>query len=323
MRINGPLGGIGAALCAVGLAASMLAVGAQAAEPVVCTPFEDTVCATDVPVRDLDDGVPYEYSGLVLDTTHVTASDLTWESGWRRIEWGNMQSGTQHTPVARDGATLLVSDIGVWHRETGDVRVDARLRFDEVNGIGVGIYQLDDGQTNTGLDIQIEGDRIAAEANGMLFDPSTPRHGARITVSLIDHGTGEPLPADVRGTTGFYDLDGNGHDLSLIGEGWEMIDGVDAVYKHENAHLARFGENGWAGVTDLNGDLGDPNPGEDHAALHYMTATFTGPTFTLRYSAREYRGSGLQPIAAWNDPAYPLVYDLNDGTGVIPNGQEQ
>lgn len=80
MRINGPLGGIGAALCAAGLAASMLAVGAQAAEPVVCTPFEDTVCATDVPVLDLDDGVPYEYSGLVLDTTRLTASDLTWES---------------------------------------------------------------------------------------------------------------------------------------------------------------------------------------------------------------------------------------------------
>lgn len=81
MNITRSLAGLTTVLCAMGLTASALTVCVQAAETAACTPYEDTACSTDVPVHDLDDGVPYEYSGLVLDTTRLTASDLTWESG--------------------------------------------------------------------------------------------------------------------------------------------------------------------------------------------------------------------------------------------------
>ena len=127
---------------------------------------------------------------------------------------------------------------------------------------------------------------------------------------LLDDGS---TPQGLRGVTGFTDLDGG---TSGYNEGVELVSGFDGAYVRSDAHLARFGTNGWAGATDEN-----ENNADAHGMKHYVGATFTGSSFRVRWSVAsgQARGSGFQPVDS--TIAYRLTYNKNaqDATGSIPS----
>ena len=57
-----------------------------------------------------------------------------------------------------------------------------------------------------------------------------------------------------KGTTGFTDLDGGANPYN---EGVELLEGFDGAYVRSDAHLSRYGSNGWAGNTDENAGVYD------------------------------------------------------------------
>ncbi len=62
--------------------------------------------------------------------------------------------------------------------------------------------------------------------------------------------TTDGVTADqITDVNGFTDLDGG---TSGYNEGVELVNGFDGAYVRSDAHLARFGTNGWAGTTDEN-----------------------------------------------------------------------
>ena len=127
---------------------------------------------------------------------------------------------------------------------------------------------------------------------------------------LLDDGN---TPQGLRGVTGFTDLDGG---TSGYNEGVELVSGFDGAYVRSDAHLARFGTNGWAGTTDENAKVAD-----EHGMKHYVGATFTGSSFRARWSVAsgQARASAFQPVDS--TIAYRLTYDKNaqDAAGSIPS----
>ena len=127
---------------------------------------------------------------------------------------------------------------------------------------------------------------------------------------LLDDGS---TPHGLRGVTGFTDLDGG---TSGYNEGVELVSGFDGAYVRSDAHLARFGTNGWAGTTDENAKVAD-----EHGMKHYVGATFTGSSFRARWSVAsgQARASAFQPVDS--TIAYRLTYDKNaqDAAGSIPS----
>ena len=113
--------------------------------------------------------------------------------------------------------------------------------------------------------------------------------------------------------TGFTDLDGG---TSGYNEGVELVSGFDGAYVRSDAHLTRFGTNGWGGTTDENANASD-----SHGMKHYLGATFTGSSIRVRYSvtAGQLRGSLFQPVDS--TIAYRLTYDKNaqDAAGQVPS----
>lgn len=91
---------------------------------------------------------------------------------------------------------------------------------------------------------------------------------------------------------------------------------VRAVADRSDAHLARFGTNGWAGITDEN-----KHDADAHGMKHYVGATFTGSSFRVHWSVAsgQARQSGFQPVDS--TIAYRLTYNKNaqDATGSIPS----
>ena len=104
---------------------------------------------------------------------------------------------------------------------------------------------------------------------------------------LLDDGS---TPQGLRGATGFTDIDGG---TSGYNEGVELVSGFDGAYVRSDAHLARFGTNGWAGITDEN-----KHDADAHGMKHYVGATFTGSSFRVRWSVAsgQARQSGFQPV---------------------------
>lgn len=202
--------------------------------------------------------------------------------------------------------------LGSWDTFQGSVVVPAgrnvsRFTFKALGSIdGISGNLIDDVQFK--LAYPLSYDKNAQDATGSV--PSS-QYGKENTV--------KPAEARATGTVktvaddDFTDLDGG---TSGYNEGVELVSGFDGAYVRSDAHLARFGTNGWAGATDEN-----ENNADAHGMKHYVGATFTGSSFHVRWSVAsgQARGSGFQPVDS--TIAYRLTYDKNaqDATGSIPS----
>ena len=265
--------------------------------------------ASGLTVHDLKKGdiAPAQYGDFKFSTTDgVTAGQITDVNGFTvKTNWNPTVEnqayagrilGTMYQPN-KNGASLVLHHVGQWRDSSGTQRwLNAKIT---VNG------------QNLGSLVYYESQHKFLASYGKWDRHTSSRPYMDVTVDfLLDDGS---TPQGLRGVTGFTDLDGG---TSGYNEGVELVSGFDGAYVRSDAHLARFGTNGWAGATDEN-----ENNADAHGMKHYVGATFTGSSFRVRWSVAsgQARGSGFQPVDS--TIAYRLTYDKNaqDATGSIPS----
>lgn len=265
--------------------------------------------ASGLTVHDLKNGeiAPVQYGDFKFSTTDgVTADQITDVNGfdvktnWDPTEENQAYAGktlsTMYQPN-KNGANLILHHVGQWRDSSGTQRwLNAKIT---VNG------------QNLGSLVYYESQHKFLASYGKWDRHTSSRPYMDVTVDfLLDDGS---TPQGLRGVTGFTDLDGG---TSGYNEGVELVSGFDGAYVRSDAHLARFGTNGWAGATDEN-----ENNADAHGMKHYVGATFTGSSFRVRWSVAsgQARGSGFQPVDS--TIAYRLTYNKNaqDATGSIPS----
>lgn len=265
--------------------------------------------ASGLTVHDLKKGdiAPAQYGDFKFSTTdrftaeQVTdVNDFTVKQNWDPTKedqaYADKNLATMYQPD-KNGASLILHHVGQWRDSSGTQRwLNARIT---VNG------------QNLGSLVYYESQHKFLASYGKWDRHTSSRPYMDVTVDfLLDDGS---TPQGLRGVTGFTDLDGG---TSGYNEGVELVSGFDGAYVRSDAHLARFGTNGWAGATDEN-----ENNADAHGMKHYVGATFTGSSFRVRWSVAsgQARGSGFQPVDS--TIAYRLTYDKNaqDATGSIPS----
>lgn len=265
--------------------------------------------ASVLTVHDLKNGeiAPVQYGDFKFSTVDgFTADQVTdvngftvktnWNPTVENQAYGGRSLDTMYQPN-RNGASLILHHVGQWRDSSGTQRwLNARIT---VNGQNLGSLVYYESQHKF----------LASYGKWDLHTSSRPYMDVTVDFLLDDGST----PQGLRGVTGFTDLDGG---TSGYNEGVELVSGFDGAYVRSDAHLARFGTNGWAGVTDEN-----ENNADAHGMKHYVGATFTGSSFRVRWSVAsgQARGSGFQPVDS--TIAYRLTYDKNaqDATGSIPS----
>ena len=259
-------------------------------------------------VHDLKNGeiAPVQYGDFKFSTTDGFTADqvtdvngFTVKTNWDPTEENQAYAGvlaTMYQPNGK-GANLILHHVGQWRDSSGTQRwLNARIT---VNG------------QNLGTMVYIPSTRkfVASYGKWDLHPSSRPYMDVTVNFLLDDGST----PQGLRGATGFTDIDGG---TSGYNEGVELVSGFDGAYVRSDAHLTRFGTNGWAGITDEN-----KNDADEHGMKHYVGATFTGSSFRVRWSVAsgQARQSGFQPVDS--TIAYRLTYDKNaqDATGSIPS----
>lgn len=265
--------------------------------------------ASGLTVHDLKNGeiAPMQYGDFKFSTTDgVTADQITdvngftvktnWNPTVENQAYGGRSLDTMYQPN-KNGANLILHHVGQWRDSSGTQRwLNAKIT---VNG------------QNLGSLVYYESQHKFLASYGKWDRHTSSRPYMDVTVDfLLDDGS---TPQGLRGVTGFTDLDGG---TSGYNEGVELVSGFDGAYVRSDAHLARFGTNGWAGATDEN-----ENNADAHGMKHYVGATFTGSSFRVRWSVAsgQARGSGFQPVDS--TIAYRLTYNKNaqDATGSIPS----
>lgn len=265
--------------------------------------------ASGLTVHDLKKGdiAPAQYGDFKFSTTdrftaeQVTdVNDFTVKQNWDPTKedqaYADKNLATMYQPD-KNGASLILHHVGQWRDSSGTQRwLNAKIT---VNG------------QNLGSLVYYESQHKFLASYGKWDRHTSSRPYMDVTVDfLLDDGS---TPQGLRGVTGFTDIDGG---TSGYNEGVELVSGFDGAYVRSDAHLARFGTNGWAGATDEN-----ENNADAHGMKHYVGATFTGSSFRVRWSVAsgQARGSGFQPVDS--TIAYRLTYNKNaqDATGSIPS----
>ena len=264
--------------------------------------------ASGLTVHDLKNGeiAPVQYGDFKFSTVNGFSADqvtnvngFTVKTNWDPCEENQAYAGvlaTMYQPN-KNGANLILHHVGQWRDSSGTQRwLNARIT---VNG------------QNLGTLVYIPSTRKFVASYGKWDKHPSSRPYMDVTVDfLLDDGS---TPQGLRGATGFTDIDGG---TSGYNEGVELVSGFDGAYVRSDAHLARFGTNGWAGITDEN-----KHDADAHGMKHYVGATFTGSSFRVRWSVAsgQARQSGFQPVDS--TIAYRLTYDKNaqDATGSIPS----
>ena len=264
--------------------------------------------ASGLTVHDLKNGeiAPVQYGDFKFSTVNGFSADqvtnvngFTVKANWDPCEENQAYAGvlaTMYQPNG-NGANLILHHVGQWRDSSGTQRwLNARIT---VNG------------QNLGTLVYIPSTRKFVASYGKWDKHPSSRPYMDVTVDfLLDDGS---TPQGLRGATGFTDIDGG---TSGYNEGVELVSGFDGAYVRSDAHLARFGTNGWAGITDEN-----KHDANAHGMKHYVGATFTGSSFRVRWSVAsgQARQSGFQPVDS--TIAYRLTYDKNaqDATGSIPS----
>jgi hypothetical protein len=263
--------------------------------------------ASGLTVHDLKNGeiAPVQYGDFKFSTVNGFSADQVTNVNGFTVKtnsnpfWEALYTdgtSTAYFPT-KNGASLVLHHVGQWRDSSGAQRwLNARIT---VNGQNLGFlyYETPTHHFNIGY--------------GKWDKKPSSRPYMDVTVDfLLDDGS---TPQGLRGVTGFTDLDGG---TSGYNEGVELVSGFDGAYVRSDAHLARFGTNGWAGATDENAEVAD-----EHGMKHYVGATFTGSSIRVRWSVAsgQARGSGFQPVDS--TIAYRLTYDKNaqDATGSIPS----
>ena len=194
----------------------------------------------------------------------------------------------------RKGASLIMRHIAQWTNPADGSKHQINAKITYNDGLRAGFTV----ERNSGPDT------FFGFGAGQWDMQTSQRPYSDISIDLsADDGTALD---GFKGTTGFTDLDGG---VNPYNEGVELLEGFDGAYVRSDAHLSRYGSNGWAGNTDENAGVYD-----EHGMKHYLGATFSGTHLRIRYSVAVGQARGMQFRPVDSTIVYPLYYDMNGGT---------
>lgn len=240
--------------------------------------------AADIGVHDLETAsMPAEYRQFALGSDGLDFDSIEWDDGaWMTYR---LHGAAYRYPVKPD-AGLTIPNVGKWTDEDGTTRqIDMRLSVKEGDVIaflprkGRLWWQT----VHTGKEAGAAPYPDEVRSIWGTFTPADGRYGATMTASFTYHDTRESVPDTFKGVVGFNDLDGRGDQPDLLEEGVELLSGFDGAYRLKDAELAEYGTNGFSGIKRDAGDESRMN--ESPQILHRLTATWSGSSFTFRYSA--------------------------------------
>lgn len=242
-------------------------------------------CDDSTPLHtfEWDGDPPEEYKRFQFTTNRGGVwQSAVFDQNWKR-------SSNNATPTAK-GATVLLPSIGVWTDAYG------------------GRHSVDGRLTVTGY----ASAHLTNYLNGLWLHLTSSRRGhLDLRVDFLYSGTEELLPAAFKGLTGIQDLD---YVSDYDTEGVEFLSGVDGFWQRRDAHLKRWGFNGFMGTDDHPEQNSNTLP---HDLQHTVTVAFSGPTMEMRYSGLHYRG------AAFDVPMLKAAQTYNvTGRAVDQNGKE-
>ena len=258
-----------------------------------------------IPVHKLENElVPYPYGNLSIDSIYAhgwTADPVTVLDGFDKQEsfweWPHTQEGNDGT-----GQNVL------WYyvpQKTG-ARLKVNHIADYIDADGAS-HVIDMILTVNSATKTAFASRLVQSSGVYMFSWATV--GGVIDATATLTARDDISLAEVKGTVGFTDLDGDPNQPNKDGsEGVELVSGFDGAYVRSDAHLMQSRPNRWSGIIDENS-----KPAGEHGLKHYVGATFTGPEFRFKYFAARSLGGNFQPIQS--TVQYPLYYDMNGGTG--------
>lgn len=293
------------------LASTLVAGSASAAECVAWDPASP-VCDSSVQSHILSQtDVPAEYRGFVLNMEKYDARNAVYDSNWKENTNTGVDDVSKEMMPTKIGAAVKLPKVGLWVDSQGDFHsIDAKFTVTGANGGATfawnGIFAVTNSiHTTNGTDGVYPLKINWSKRLGLEF---------RLDFTYTDNG--KPVPDTFKGVTGLGDLDynnGNGTG-SNPGEGVELLSGFDGAWTVANPHLKRYGDNGWAGTDD---NLNQTDLTSTHAQQHIISATFSGPSISIRYST--YKMYGYATI--FSTPLtqsrldYKITYNGNGATG--------
>ena len=267
-----------ALIAAISIGGGGLAAVATAAEP-ACIPFDPTgvVCDTNVPTHQLSQGDPADdYKGFIFTTEEYPFDEAVFDDGW--VHTGQYSAVRDSMTPTRIGATVKLPNVGVWTDSQGEKhQLDVTFTVKDTNG---GTASSHGGKFGfSGLMSDTAVGKKVSDASPKPTD-NTKRTGIQVEAVFTYAGTDTRVPDTFKGITGFSDLDGGGDAISNT-EGVELVSGFDGIWLTDGNHLVNYGQDGYGGLRDMqDGNSVD----ERHFQQHLFAATFTGPSFTMRYS---------------------------------------
>lgn len=248
-------------------------------------------CDDSTPLHTFErDGDPSdEYKGFQFVTNKAGVwSSARFDKNWK---WKPGYTYGPNYPTARD-ATVVLPSIGVWTDSHGGRHsVDARLTMTDYTE-----YASVNANSKGGLNL--------------LLTNSPGWQHLDLRVDFLYAGTNELAPAEFKGLTGIQDI-----DYGWSQEYVEFLSGVDGFWARRDAHLRRWGLNGFTGTDEHGEQESNTTP---HDLQHTVTVAFSGPTIELRYSKyRAARG------VAFDVPVLKAAQVYNvEGSAVDQNGEE-
>lgn len=267
-----------ALIAAISIGGGGLAAVATAAEP-ACIPFDPTgvVCETSVPTHQLSQGDPADdYKGFIFTTDEYPFDKAVFDDGW--VHTGPYGAVKDTMTPTRIGATVKLPNIGVWTDPQGEKhQIDVTFTVKDTNG---GTASSHGGKFGfSGLMSDGPEGKKVSDASPKPTD-NTKRTGIQVEAVFTYAGADTRVPDTFKGITGFSDLDGGGDAISNT-EGVELVNGFDGIWLTDGNHLVNYGQDGYGGTYDMqDGNSVD----ERHFQQHLFAATFTGPSFMMRYS---------------------------------------
>ena len=251
-----------------------------------CVPFDPSgaVCAASVPAHSLSQGDPSDdYKGFIFTTEEYPFDKAVFDDGW--VHTGPYVAVKDTMTPTRIGATVKLPNIGVWTDPQGEKhQLDVTFTVKDTNG---GTASSHGGKFGfSGLMSDSTAGKKVSDASPKPTD-NTKRTGIQVEAVFTYAGTDTRVPDTFKGITGFSDLDGGGDAISNT-EGVELVNGFDGIWLTDGNHLVNYGQDGYGGTYDMqDGNSVD----ERHFQQHLFAATFTGQSFTMRYSNGAFKSS--------------------------------
>lgn len=257
-----------------------------------CIPFsmDLTKCDSSVPVHYLEDGDPDDaYKGFSFSTYNRPLSSAVFSNDWIESDRNVLYLYLGHAKLPEKiGAYFRLNKIGTWTDAYNNKHeIDAVLTVVDANSGAITNYKDPDSIAMIGA---TDSKQTYGIDSPLGYNPSK-RVGIELKVAFYYAGTSTPVPNDFKGLTGFMDLDGADNNIAPSGdrmEGVELISGFDGAWLSKDNHLHEYGQNGFGGWTD---QCDSQLRLDAHARQHFVTAAFSGPEFTVRFSDGRFRST--------------------------------